>query len=255
MAVLPDSVRNALAFSPYSLANMADVSSPDSSTSSGAVFLSSVLSSVLEAVEYLDDQDDVSNLSDALDDRRHELADSAVPVYAHDRWLTFVDLAAYNVDVSDYGLSDYGQNGKTDRVAGVALYVVAETLIGALCEEVSAAYNAAVEEAARSADTLGEEHGHNAATFVEVPNVDTARRIMTGIEDGDPAVLDMLPAPDLSGQWADGLSVDSLMTYVDLDGVPNTSSAVDDVVAAYESAFSTAVEVEVSRACRAMLDS
>jgi len=31
----------------------------------------------------------------------------------------------------------------------------------------------------------------------------TARMILTGIDDGDPAVLDALPACDLSGRWPD----------------------------------------------------
>src|SRR6266542_7019281 len=31
----------------------------------------------------------------------------------------------------------------------------------------------------------------------------TARAVLAGIDDGDPAVLDALPVCDLSGQWAD----------------------------------------------------
>lgn len=36
------------------------------------------------------------------------------------------------------------------------------------------------------------------------PDVDIARRVLKGIEDGDPLVLDYLPCIDWSGQWADG---------------------------------------------------
>lgn len=50
---------------------------------------------------------------------------------------------------------------------------------------------------------LGREHGRNAASRVEI-NAENASRILKGIEEGDPEILDTLPiVPDLSGEWAD----------------------------------------------------
>jgi hypothetical protein len=36
-------------------------------------------------------------------ERAAEIADYCVPVYTHNLWVTFVDLAAYSEDVSDLG--------------------------------------------------------------------------------------------------------------------------------------------------------
>jgi hypothetical protein len=46
----------------------------------------------------------------------------------------------------------------------------------------------------------------NAASWVFDGNTDTDtyRRVLAGIEDGDPEIMDALPFLDWSGQWADG---------------------------------------------------
>ena len=100
----------------YALADLADVTAPDSPTSPGAAWLATVAA-----------------CADGLDpDTIGETADSLVPVYTHKRMRVLVDLAAYREDLSDAGLTT------TDdmvSMAGVALYLVAERLLSALVRE------------------------------------------------------------------------------------------------------------------------
>lgn len=105
--------------SPYELAGMADCASPDSSESPGAVWLETVWS-VADGYDEPRDWDVVG-----------ELADSCVPVYTHNRWQVFVDLAAYNEDPTDLGADGSDMN----QAAGVCLYLIAERLIAAIWAE------------------------------------------------------------------------------------------------------------------------
>jgi hypothetical protein len=90
-----------------------------------------------------------------------------------------------------------------------------------------------------------------------------ARAILRGIEDGDPAVMDTLPYPDLSGQWADTLTGPQLVTdalmaagYAGAYATQWRDAGMDwlaPLCDAYESAFSTAVESAISTAAREVL--
>jgi hypothetical protein len=64
-----------------------------------------------------------------------------VPIYTHERWQVFVDLQAYQEDVSEYGDADDLTNA-----AGVALYMIAERLVHALATELSDALDADADE-------------------------------------------------------------------------------------------------------------
>src|SRR5690606_2396909 len=78
------------------------------------------------ARELVEDAKPDEDLTDAI----HERADAAVPIYTHDMWATFVDLAAYEEVVTEYGpIEDMGQ------AAQVALYMIAERLLSTLVEE------------------------------------------------------------------------------------------------------------------------
>lgn len=106
---------------PHHLARLADVADPDSPTSPGALWLTTVAACV----------DDVTTPDDVT-----ETADSLVPVYTHERMAVLVDLAAYREDLADAGLTT------TDdmvSMAGVALYLVAARLLSALVSEEVAA--------------------------------------------------------------------------------------------------------------------
>lgn len=107
----------------YYLANYSDISQPDNHESPGAVWLLRLRDAAAEIIENRDEYTD-------LDDAIHEAADQAVPIYTHNRWEVFTDLAAYNV--ADEGMCE-GMD-MTDK-AGVLLCLVAEQTIRGLTDE------------------------------------------------------------------------------------------------------------------------
>lgn len=134
-----DSIRHD--HSPFHLATLADCYSPDGDDSAGARFLALIARDVADHCNQYagtpDDGDDwpliIGELTDG--DAAHEIADSAVPIYTHERWATFVDLGAYNEDASEMGATADDLTG----AAGVALYIIADRLVRALAEELSEA--------------------------------------------------------------------------------------------------------------------
>lgn len=69
--------------------------------------------------------------------------------------------------------------------------------------------DARMEELKAQAHELGRQAGVAAGSWAADGNTDAehARRVLAGIEDGDPIIMDSLPvAPDLSGEWADGMT-------------------------------------------------
>lgn len=123
---------------PWLLANTADCASPDGHEKEGQKFLTLAFSHFTFAVENdmnVSDSDDAADLRRTLEDFDwHEYADNAVPIYTHEKWLTFVHLAAYQEDVSD--LVDY-QKDVTDQVPNAALYQIADRLFRALATELA----------------------------------------------------------------------------------------------------------------------
>jgi hypothetical protein len=94
--------------------------------------------------------------------------------------------------------------------------------------------------ALRRAHELGSEAGEAAGSWIIDGNTsrETARRILQGIEDGDPEIMDMQPAP-LSGEWADSPTPDDILE--EITGVG--SAQVDafhreDLLNAFEEAYS-----------------
>jgi len=119
----------------FQLATLADCYSPDSDDSPGAAFLARVARDVADRVNEEAGTDVIRDLvSDLTEDGAHEIADSAVPIYTHERWQAFVDLGAYNEDTREFGAMD----DLTDA-AGIALYLIAERLVRALAEELTEA--------------------------------------------------------------------------------------------------------------------
>lgn len=130
----------------YALASHAGTYSPDRDDSPGADFLRSVAEDAAElwqdhAGDYPDDPGACLHLTD---DRAHEIADGAVPVYTATLWATFVDLGAYMEDASDYGDPD-GHN--MTALAGWCLYGIARRLVDALITEWSGEYVPADDDA------------------------------------------------------------------------------------------------------------
>lgn len=117
---------------------------------------------------------------------------------------------------------------------------------------------------------LGAREGHGAAGWFEMDTFgghvtrgasEAARRVIAGIENGDPTVLNALPTADLSGQWADrmtgpGLVADALDEAGLNEGTNPTAyrKAADNwftsICDAYETAFDLAVQDEVLRTAK-----
>lgn len=107
----------------YDLARMAGVASPDLPTSPGAAWLEQIAAS-LDDYEW--DNDNGSDNSDTIS----EMANNIVPIYTHNKWSVFVDLCAYQEDISEFGEFD-----DMERASSLALLVIAERLATALVAE------------------------------------------------------------------------------------------------------------------------
>jgi hypothetical protein len=102
-----------------------------------------------------------------------------------------------------------------------------------------------------AASVLGAEHGRAAGTWVIDGNTteDTARTILTGINDGDPEFYDSIPAP-LSGEFADGETPATILNAIGLDGGDDLA---DEALNTYEDAYRSAYETEVVRSAQAVV--
>jgi hypothetical protein len=96
----------------------------------------------------------------------------------------------------------------------------------------------------------GAEAGRIAGSWVTDGNTDaeTYRRLLGGIRDGDPEILDSLPSAPFSGEYADGLLPRDFLADV---GLTEEHDAADDVLRTYEDAYTEAAGAEVERACLA----
>jgi hypothetical protein len=96
-----------------------------------------------------------------------------------------------------------------------------------------------------------QEHGKAAASWVVDGSTSavSARGLVKGIEDGDPAVLDSIREPSLSGEFADDYTEDELMA--DARWVPNDGTDLrDDLATQYNNEVSAAFWHEVERLAR-----
>ncbi|WJN62770.1 Ocr-like antirestriction protein [Streptomyces phage phiScoe15] len=122
--------------SAFSLASDADTLSPDSDTSVGADFLRSVRDSVIEAVEWRVEHDELTEAEAAEEvrdgDAIGEIADGAPSVYTHQLWSEFLDLGGYNEDLEPHELN----LDDLSKIPGIALYHIAWRLASVLLEEI-----------------------------------------------------------------------------------------------------------------------
>ena len=103
---------------PVRCANEADASLrngwlPDGA---GAQYLLSVVSSLLEAIDYEPDED--------RSDQAHYAADSNISVYTHEQWDTFHDLMAWSEDLDEIGGATAVMTGN----ATAAIYLLGSRL-------------------------------------------------------------------------------------------------------------------------------
>src|SRR5580765_6801139 len=93
----------------------------------------------------------------------------------------------------------------------------------------------------------GREAGKAAGSWVIDGNTssETVQAILKGIEDGDPAIMDMEPSP-LSGEWA-GESVYELIPEIREMEERDAHAEIDEACSAYELGFSEGFWFEVER--------
>lgn len=130
--------------SPPRLAALADCACPDRDEEAGRSFLvgvagavSDLLGDELRALDGDADADEILATVTAWreGDAPFEIADGAPSVYTFTTWRQFVELAAWQEDVSEFG--DLGDD--LSRAAGLALYVIARNLVDALADRVTEA--------------------------------------------------------------------------------------------------------------------
>lgn len=99
----------------------------------------------------------------------------------------------------------------------------------------------------KRAQDAGYNHGQAAGSWVIDGNTseDTARAILKGLDEGDPAVYDALPSSPLSGEWADAPTPQSVFKDLGMTGDEDFAS---DVLDAYEFGFEHGAQDEVIRA-------
>lgn len=103
-----------------------------------------------------------------------------------------------------------------------------------------------------AAREFGTQKGHAAGGWAFDGNtpVETYVKVLRGYEDGDPAILDMEPAP-LSGEWADGLTNNDVYQAAGHDMVFNIDDELGTrLLDEFCEAFSQAYWDEVVRRCR-----
>jgi hypothetical protein len=104
------------------------------------------------------------------------------------------------------------------------------------------------------AESLGRDAGHAAASWAIDGNTDraTCARILAGITDGDPAVMDAYRVPGLSGEFADEYTPRDLAGELGLDpGDADDADAMRTVCDAWEAGASEAFWHELERLARA----
>lgn len=94
---------------------------------------------------------------------------------------------------------------------------------------------------------------------------ESAERILKGIEDGDPEIMDTIPSPDMSGQWADeptGSDIACVIledvtgetyrdAYTGIYHLPEEwEDAETDILDAYEQAYRDAATDKISELAR-----
>lgn len=143
----------------------------------------------------------------------------------------------------------------TDVLGEFARDVIAEDPNGELYPEYIdvSAFNFKTDDVAKAvivrvrtwlATVMGWEHGTAVGSYVIDGNTseETARRIITGYNDGDPQVMDMCPSP-LSGEWCDDPTPARVLGQL---GADNDGSA-DHLLTTYEAAYSDGYWCEVIR--------
>lgn len=108
-------------------------------------------------------------------------------------------------------------------------------------------------EATAAAERIGTDAGRAAASWVFPASTDPAayRRVLAGIDDGDPEILDAYDEPRLDG---DGSGARDLCDEIGVDYDASTTADVDAICDAYLDASRDSYWHEIERMCHVQLD-
>jgi hypothetical protein len=106
------------------------------------------------------------------------------------------------------------------------------------------------EAALVKAGEIGTEHGRMAAGWYEIPDAETARRVIKSLEDGDPEIYGTFAKPP-TGEYADDYTFIDLMRELGHSEDYDTDDA--QLWSAYTDAWDTGYEAEVDRTARTLL--
>lgn len=112
-----------------------------------------------------------------------------------------------------------------------------------------------IEDAIAAARKIGEQNGKNAASWVFDGNtsIETYQTVLSGINEGDPQVYDMFREPDLSGEYADDYSIQTLGDDIGIDLNLTITEDIDKIGDAYTEAARIAFWDEIERIARLQL--
>lgn len=99
----------------------------------------------------------------------------------------------------------------------------------------------------------GESDGEQAAAYIVDGNtpdpIELLGKLIRGIADGDPQILDSIPQPDLSGQWADRPTLHQIIeeefTFYPQD--PGVVGAWEEYGDTYDNGYNDGVQKEIRR--------
>lgn len=155
----------------YVLAGYAECGTPERPDSPGAQFLLAVQDDAREAWNEATNDDRLD-----LTDEAHMVADDAVPIYTHDVWATFVDLAAYQEDPTEHGTD----GSDMEQAAKMCLYMIAERLAITLWDDWNVAAETAAEWLAEAPEVDAEPVPAHVCQWVDAAGHATPRRDADG---------------------------------------------------------------------------
>lgn len=104
-------------------------------------------------------------------------------------------------------------------------------------------------EALEAARNIGDARGNDAASWVFDGNTDDAcyARMLKGIDEGDPAILDSVREPSFSGEYSCDYSERDLCEEIGISYDLSTTEEVDEIADAYldqaRAVFWSAIEI------------
>ena len=104
----------------------------------------------------------------------------------------------------------------------------------------------AIDTLCREAAELGKIAGDSAASWYDVDE-GNARQVLAGLQDIDPVVMDTLPSVNLSGEWSDDPTPQSLAEELGCGESPDY--VIDAICEAWEDAAVLAIERNIESRC------